>query len=161
MSQPQLDRTSRASRIIDAAPSDVYNAFVDPSALVEWMPPGNMTGKIHRFDGRVGGGYQMSLYYPDSEPLNRGKTAAKEDRVNVRFVELTPPTQLIEAVNFDSDEASYHGEMTLTATFRPVSKGTEVSIEFTNLPAGVRVEDNDEGARLSLEQLAKRLEHGK
>jgi hypothetical protein len=29
---------------------------MDPSELVAWLPPGGMTGVIHDFDGRVGGG---------------------------------------------------------------------------------------------------------
>jgi hypothetical protein len=48
--------------------------------------------------------------------------------------------------------------MTLTATFDEVSGGTEVTLVFTNLPPGVRAEDNDAGSRLSLEQLARRFE---
>lgn len=43
-------------------------------------------------------------------------------------------------------------------TFEEVPGGTEVTLEFTNLPPGLRPEDNDEGARLSLEQLARRFE---
>lgn len=39
-----------------------------------------MIGKIHSFDGRVGGGYRMSLYYPASEDGSPGKTSEKEDR---------------------------------------------------------------------------------
>jgi hypothetical protein len=32
-----------------------------------WLSPGDMTGKVHEFEGRVGGGYRMSLFYPPSE----------------------------------------------------------------------------------------------
>jgi uncharacterized protein YndB with AHSA1/START domain len=123
-----------------------------------------MTGKIHEFDARVGGGYRMSLFYPDSDRSNSGKTNAREDMFNARFVELTPPERIVEAVNFVSDDASYHGEATLTATFVPVpgggEGGTEVSIQFDNLPRGIRIEDNDEGSRQSLEQLAAYFERG-
>jgi hypothetical protein len=41
---------------------------------------------------------------------------------------------------------------------RPVSGGTEVALLFTNLPPGLRAEDNEAGSRLSLEQLARRFE---
>lgn len=40
----------------------VYGALLDPDALVEWLPPAGMTGRMHAFDARVGGGYEMSLY---------------------------------------------------------------------------------------------------
>jgi hypothetical protein len=39
-----------------------------------------------------------------------------------------------------------------------VSGGTEVTLAFENLPPGLRAEDNDAGARVSLEQLARRFE---
>ena len=48
--------------------------------------------------------------------------------------------------------------MTLTVTFQEVSAGTEVTMLFTNLPSGLRAEDNETGSRLSLEQLARRFE---
>ena len=59
---------------------------MDPVQLVEWLPPGEMTGRLHEFDGRAGGGYRMSLFYPPSEGTHRGKTTAREDMVSVRFV---------------------------------------------------------------------------
>ena len=151
-------RSTRTSRIIRARPEELYAAFTDAAALVEWLPPAEMTGRIHAFDGRVGGGYRMSLFYPESEHTDRGKTAEHEDQVEVRFVELSPPRRIVEAVRFVSDDPGFHGEMTMTATFDEVSGGTEVTLVFTNLPPGLRPEDNDEGARLSLEQLARRFE---
>jgi uncharacterized protein YndB with AHSA1/START domain len=152
---------SGASRVINATPRELYDAFVDPGALVEWLPPGNMTGEMHEFDARIGGGYRMSLYYPESDTTARGKTGANEDMVQVRFVELSPPDKIVEAVTFVSENAALRGEMQMTITFTPVASGTEVGVWFDNLPAGVRVEDNDEGSRLSLEQLASRFERNR
>jgi uncharacterized protein YndB with AHSA1/START domain len=157
---------TRTSRVIRARPETLYRAFVDPDALVAWLPPGEMTGRLHAFDGRVGGGYRMSLLYPPDARHVPGKTAAHEDVVDVRFVELTPPHRVVEAVRFVSDDPAYGGEMTITATFDAVADGTEgtnVTLAFENLPPGVRPEDNDEGARQSLAQLARwvqRLEDG-
>ncbi|HEX2204750.1 MAG TPA: SRPBCC domain-containing protein [Longimicrobium sp.] len=150
--------TSRASRTIRARPEALYAAFTDPDVLVEWLPPAEMTGAIHAFDARVGGGYRMSLFYPPTEPVHRGKSAEREDRVDVRFVELDPPRRIVEAVRFESDDAAFGGEMTMTITFDEVPGGTEVTLAFANLPPGLRPEDNDIGARMSLEQLARRFE---
>jgi CubicO group peptidase (beta-lactamase class C family) len=55
-----------------------------------------MTGKVHELDARVGGGYRMSLFYPSSEPVYRCKTAEREDRFTARFVELRPPTRIVQ-----------------------------------------------------------------
>lgn len=146
------------SRVIAAPAEALYAAFLDPVALVEWLPPGGMTGRIFAFDGRVGGGYRMSLVYPPDEKAFRGKTTETEDLVDVRFVELAAPRRIVEAVRFVSDDAAFHGEMTLIATFKDVPGGTEVALAFDGLPPGLAPQDNDEGARLSLENLARRFE---
>jgi uncharacterized protein YndB with AHSA1/START domain len=147
--------STRTSRIIGARPEELYEAFTDPDALVAWLPPGEMTGVMHEFDLRVGGGYRMSLFYPPSERTFRGKTSDREDMVKVRFVELTPPRRIVEGVRFVTADPALLGEMTLTVTLDEVPGGTEVTLLFENLPPGVRAEDNDAGARLSLEQLAR------
>src|SRR5689334_3935035 len=94
------DRSTHNSRVIAASAEALYQAFVDPAALVEWLPPGRMTGRMHAFDARVGGGYEMSLFYPEDETDQVGKTADSEDRVKVRFTALEPPHRIVEAITF-------------------------------------------------------------
>src|SRR5262245_66128594 len=67
--------STRTSRLINASREVLYRAFLDPDALAVWLAPEGMTGKVHEFDGRVGGGYRMSLFYPSSEQVYRGKTS--------------------------------------------------------------------------------------
>ncbi len=150
--------SNSVAQIIKATPEQVYAAFMDPAVLVAWLPPARMTGKIHAFDGRVGGGYRMSLFYPADERVFRGKTADKEDLIQVRFVELTPARRIVEAVTFLSTDPALQGEMTITASFEPAPHGTALTMSFENLPRGVSAEDNEAGARLSLGQLAQRFE---
>ena len=160
MSSKQRSSTSTA-RIIKASPQALYEAFMDPAILVKWLPPGEMTGKLHEFDGRVGGGYRMSLFYPPDDNSFRGKTTDKEDVCEVRFVELTPARRIVEAVTFVSDDPAFKGEMTIVVTFDAVPGGTQVTFACTDLPRGLRAEDNEQGAELSLEQLARHVEKGK
>lgn len=158
MTEEHIGAWTRTSRIIKARPEEIYEAFMDPAALVTWLPPEEMTGEIHEFDARVGGGYRMSLFYPPSERSFRGKTSDREDMVKVRFVELTPPRRIVEAVNFVTADPAFFGEMTIVVTLEEVSGGTEVTFLCENLPPGLRAEDNEAGSRLSLEQLARRFE---
>jgi uncharacterized protein YndB with AHSA1/START domain len=151
-----MDRTSKAERFIPAAPDAVYRAFTDPDALAEWLPPGDMSGVVRDFDLRVGGGYVMSLFYPEGGE-GRGKTSSREDRVRVRFMELDPPRRIVEAGSFDAADPSLQGEMTMIIEIAPEGEGSRVEFSFVGLPSGLRPEDNDEGARLSLEQLARRF----
>ena len=89
--------STRSAKFIKATPEVLYRAFTDPAALATWLVPGDMTGEVHRFDGRVGGGYEMSLYYPSSEHehTSRGKSADREDRYTARFVELAPAKRIV------------------------------------------------------------------
>jgi uncharacterized protein YndB with AHSA1/START domain len=117
-----------------------------------------MTGKVHHFDYRVGGGYQMSRYYPSSEVASRGKTSHREDRYTARFVELTPPSRIVEAITFDSPDPAFSGEMIMEVTLQTEEGGTTVSIAFKNLPEGIRPEDNEAGTQSALEKLARYVE---
>jgi uncharacterized protein YndB with AHSA1/START domain len=150
--------STRTSRVIKASRETLYRAFTDPVALGVWLSPGEMTGTVHEFDARVGGGYQMSLFYPSSEQIYRGKTSEREDRFTARFVELTPPSKIVQTISFDSEDAAFAGEMTMTVTFQERGGGTEVTILFEHIPSGIRPEDNDTGTRSSLEKLARYVE---
>jgi len=66
MTEEHAGAWTHTSRIIRALPEELYEAFIDPAALVAWLPPAEMTGVIHEFDARVGGGYRMSLFYPSN-----------------------------------------------------------------------------------------------
>jgi uncharacterized protein YndB with AHSA1/START domain len=148
MSDERAGAWTRTSRIINARPETLYEAFMDPAALVDWLPPADMTGKIHEFDARVGGGYRMSLFYPPGERTLRGKTSEREDMVDVRFLELAPARRIVEAVNFVTTDPALSGEMTIVVTFEEVSGETEVTFLCRNLPPGLRPEDNEAAALL-------------
>lgn len=149
--------STRTTRVIKAPREAVYRAFMDPAALAVWLSPEGMTGRVHEFDGRVGGGYRMSLFYPSSEKVSRGKTSEREDRFTARFVELTP-SRIVQAITFDSMDPAFSGEMTMVVTFEDRNGGTEVTILFERIPPGIRPEDNDAGTRSSLEKLARYIE---
>ena len=143
---------------INAPKQVVYRAFTEPAALEAWLVPGEMSGRVHEFDLRVGGGYQMSLYYPESDENARGKTSDREDRYTARFVELEPPRRIVEAITFDSDDPTFAGEMTVVVVLTAEGEGTRVSMAFENIPAGIRAEDNEAGTRSSLEKLKRHVE---
>ena len=136
----------------------VYNAFTDPAALEIWQAPGDMKATVHRFDLSVGGGYKMTLRYPDSEGSMEGKTTDKEDTFSARFVELVPYEKIVEAIRFDSPDPRFAGEMIMEVTISPIDAGTNVTIQFRNIPTGILPEDNEAGTSSSLEKLARYVE---
>jgi uncharacterized protein YndB with AHSA1/START domain len=150
--------STRTSRVIKASQEALYRAFTDPAALGVWLAPDEMTGTVHEFDARVGGGYRMSLFYPAAEQGYRGKTAEREDRFTARFVGLTPPRRIVQVITFDSTDPAFAGEMTMVVTLERTDGGTEVTILCEDIPPGIRPEDNDAGTRSSLEKLARYIE---
>jgi uncharacterized protein YndB with AHSA1/START domain len=149
--------TSRVSRVIAASRETIYRACLDPEALAAWRAPDSMTGTMHAFDARPGGGYRMSLTYQDPAGAP-GKTSDNTDSFEGRFVELVPDTRIVEVVAFESADPRFAGEMTITTTLADAGSGTEVTMAFENMPSGVRPEDNDEGTRQSLRKLAALVE---
>ena len=140
---------------ISASREVLYRAFTDPAALEACQAPGDMTGKVHAFDLRVGGGYQMSLFYPESDREAVGKSDEREDRFTTRFVELLPPSLIVQAITFESDDPAFAGEMTMTIALEERAGGTEVTIAYEGIPSGIRPEDNELGTRMSLEKLGR------
>lgn len=153
-----MKRTDRASRLIRASPQTIYRAFIDPSALVSWLPPKGMTAKLHVFEPRVGGGYRMSLTYDEPDHSTHGKTSEHQDVVQGQFVELVLNERVVQLVSFESDDRAFAGVMTMTWSLAPVAGGTEVTIICDDVPEGIRKEDHDAGLSSTLSNLAAFVE---
>lgn len=52
---PSRKRTDSASRVIPATPQRIYRALAAPEALIAWLPPKGMEGRILEFDARRDG----------------------------------------------------------------------------------------------------------
>jgi uncharacterized protein YndB with AHSA1/START domain len=149
-----ITSSTRNSKFIKASKEALYDAFTRPHALAVWQAPGDMTAKVHSFDLRVGGGYEMSLYYPPSAKGVHGKTKENEDRFRVRFLELVTDERIVQTISFDTTDPKFLGDMIMQVTFKAERAGVTVTVEFSNIPAGIRPEDNAAGTESSLEKLA-------
>jgi uncharacterized protein YndB with AHSA1/START domain len=67
---------------------------------------------------------------------------------------LIPCERIVWAVEFESADPSFAGEMTVSTTLAAAGSGTKVTIVCENIPRGVRLEDNEAGCRSTLEKLA-------
>jgi len=61
---------------------------------------------------------------------------------------------IVQAVEFQSEDPAFAGEMIMTWTLAAVPEGTKVTIVCENVPEGIRKEDHDIGLRSTLENLA-------
>lgn len=152
-----MPRTDSASRVVVAPLEQVYAALIDPDALLAWLPPDGMTGRIERFDARPGGSYRMVLTYTDAS-TPRGKASADSDIVEARFVEVVPAVRIVQAVGFVSDDPRYAGTMTMTWAVERVEAGTQVEFRAENVPDGISAEDHVAGLTSSLANLAAHVE---
>ena len=139
--------------MIAAPPERVWAAFVNPGALMAWLPPGGMTGRFERFDARPGGSYRMVLTYSDASGAP-GKATAESDIVEARFVDIVPGERVVQAVDFVSDDPAYAGTMTMTWEVAVADAGTRVDIVAEDVPDGISAEDHAAGLASSLAKLA-------
>ena len=149
--------STEVSKIISAPRKAVYLAFLDKEAVAAWLPPGSMRGVVHAFDAREGGAFSMSLVYPESGSLVQGKTSESTDTFRGHFVKLIRNKQIVWAVEFESADPSFTGEMKVNTKLAPAGSGTKVTIRCESIPHGIRLEDNEAGGRSTLEKLASFL----
>jgi uncharacterized protein YndB with AHSA1/START domain len=136
--------TVHLHRVLRAPPERVYRAFLDPDALVKWIPPHGFTGKVHSMDARVGGGYRMSF---------TNFSTGKSHSFGGTYLELIQNEKL--RYNDQFDDPNLPGTMEVTISLRKVLCGTDVSIVQTGIPAAIPVEFCYAGWQESLALLAQ------
>lgn len=147
---------TRLTQHVNAPRAAVYRALLDAQAVATWMVPDGMTSHVHAFDAREGGVFRISLTY--DTPSGTGKTTAHTDTYHGRFVTLVPNEQVVEVMEFETDDPAMRGEMTVRFTLTEADGGTDVLGVHENLPPGVAPADNETGWRMALEKLARLVE---
>ncbi len=139
--------TVRLQRVLRCTPDKAYRAFLDPKAMVKWLPPHGFTGEVHHMDARVGGGHRMSF-------TNFG--SGHSHSFGGTYLALEPG-QLIR-YNDRFDDPNLPGEMQVTISFKAVACGTELNIVQEGIPAVIPVEFCYLGWQESLQLLALLVE---
>jgi len=151
-------RTDTASIVIaDARVDAVFRAFSDPEALMAWLPPSDMSGRALEYEFREGGRYRIELTYAGGSQTSVGKTTARTDLTSGRFLVVDWGRRVVQSVEFESDDASFAGEMQLTWSFETVREGTRVIVTAENVPPGIAEADHQAGLRSSLDNLVRFL----
>ncbi len=123
-----MPNTIRLHRVFKTTPERLYKAFIDPEAMVKWLPPHGFTAKVHSIDARVGGRYKMSF---TNFSTGSGHTFGGE------FLELVPGKRIRHTDVFEGGPA---GTMTTTIEIRKVMVGAEVNVTQEGVPAEIPVE---------------------
>jgi len=142
-------QTVRLHRVLKCPADRLYRAFLDPKAMVKWLPPHGFVGEMHSMEAKVGGGYRMSF-------TNFG--TGHSHSFGGKYLELKPGELIRHTDVFD--DPNLPGEMMVTIKLRAVLGGsaTEVSIVQENIPAVIPAEACYLGWQESLELLKKLVE---
>jgi uncharacterized protein YndB with AHSA1/START domain len=139
--------TIRLHRVLRAKPERVYRAFIDPKAMVKWLPPNGFTGEVHHMDARVGGSYKMSF---------TNFSSGNSHSFGGEFLELVPNERIRHTDKFD--DPNMPGEMQTTIVLKQVSVGTEIDIVQEGVPGVIPPEACYLGWQESLRLLTQLVE---
>lgn len=139
--------TIRLHRVLRAPPERVYRAFLDPDAMVKWLPPHGFTGKVQQLDGQVGGSYKMSF---------TNFSTGKSHSFGGTYLELKPHERLRYTDKFD--DPNLPGEMQTTIALKAIFCGTELHVTQEGIPSVIPAEACYLGWQESLMLLAKLVE---
>jgi len=142
-----MPSTIRLHRVLRAPPERVYRAFLEPDAMVKWMPPNGFTGKVHGLDARVGGTYKMSF---------TNFSTGKSHTFGGEYQELVPNELIRYSDAFDDPNLS--GTLQVTIALTKVFCGTDLSITQEGMPDAIPAEACYMGWQESLTLLAKLVE---
>ena len=135
--------TVRLHRVLPVKPEKVYRAFLEADAMAKWLPPNGFTCTVHHFEAKVGGKFRMSF---------RNFTTGNSHSFGGEYVELVPHSLIRYTDTFD--DPNLPGTMHVTVHLKPVSVGTEISIEQAGIPSAIPVEACYLGWQESLSLLA-------
>lgn len=155
------DTTLKITRLFDAAPERVFDAWLDADQVARWMGPRTMVAECETLllEPRVGGRYEIRMRKADGSATTASGA----------YLEMVRPSRLVMTWGWDrnaecgrsgpasSPLGEFH-ETLITLTFRPVGKQTEMTIVHENFPDADRRDRHQYGWSCSFDQLAEFLE---
>src|SRR6188474_2271050 len=124
-----MPSTVQFQRVLRTTPERLYRAFIDPDAMVKWLPPNGFTARMHHSDPKVGGTYKMSF---------TNFTSGKSHAFGGEYLELVPNERLRWTDKFD--DPNLPGVMTVTVRLQKVLVGTELNIVQEGIPDAIPAE---------------------
>jgi len=141
-----MPSTIKLHRVFKTTPERLYKAFIDPEAMVKWLPPHGFTAKVHSIDARVGGKYKMSF---------TNFTTGSSHSFGGDYLELVPGKRIVHTDVFD---AGPPGTMKVTIDIKKVLVGAEIHIVQEGVPDAIPAEACYLGWSESLDLLKKLVE---
>ena len=131
-------------RTIAASAYDLFDAWLDPEALAEWMRPGTIQRSEARVDPRVGGEYEVIMHGEKGPIPHRGI-----------YQVIDRPRRLV----FTWTSPFAGADSRVTVDFKPMDQRTEVIVTHEQLPSG-EVTSHTDGWTSALEHLDRAIQQG-
>jgi uncharacterized protein YndB with AHSA1/START domain len=107
-------------RTIAASAEDLFDAWLDPEAMVQWMRPGSVRHTEVRVEPRVGGDYEIVMQMDSGTVVHSGVYRVIDRPRRLVFTWMSGPTE--------------NRETLVTVDFVRVDKRTEVIVTHEQLP---------------------------
>ena len=137
------------TRLFDAPPERVFDAWIDPEQISKWLGPRTMVqgAKTLVLEPRVGGRYRIQMLAPGTE------TRAANPTAGGIYKEIVRPSRLVFTWMWEYEQQ----ETLVTITFKAVGKQTEMTFVHENFANEERREGHNKGWAMSFDQLAELL----
>ena len=132
-------------RTIAASAEDLFDAWLDPEALAQWMRPGTINSTAARVEPRVGGSYEITMQGQSGPIVHKGVYRSIERPTRLVFTWISATTE--------------NKETLVTVDFVRLDKRTEVIVTHEQLPESA-MPSHSKGWTSGLEHLDEACQKG-
>ncbi len=132
-------------RNIAATVDELFDAWLDPESLAQWMHPGTTARSTVNVDARVGGAYEVVMNYESGPNRHYGEYRVIERNRKLVFTWHSA--------------ATHHTETLVTVEFNVASSSTEIVLTHERLPDHEAGLSHTRGWTMALELLESLLKH--
>jgi len=111
-------------RVIAASAEDLFDAWLDPEALAQWMRPGTIQSTVAKVEPRVGGRYEIIMHAQSGPIVHQGEYRLIDRPNRLAFTWITPFTENVQTL--------------VTVDFVRIDKRTEVIVTHEQLPESAK-----------------------
>lgn len=130
-------------REIEAPADELFDAWLDPASLAEWMRPGDISRSAARVDPKIGGAFEIVMHNAEGSLVHSGVYRIIDRPRRLVFTWISPGTKQTESL--------------VTVDFHAGRRTTEIVLTHEQLPADNAVQPHTKGWTRILELLALRL----
>ena len=132
-------------RTIAAPAEDLFDAWLDPQALAQWMRPGTIQSTVAQVEARVGGGYEITMQGTSGPIVHKGVYRTIDRPTRLAFTWITAFTE--------------NRETLVTVDFIRLGQRTEVVVTHEQLPESA-LPSHHKGWTSGLEHLDEACQKG-